>query len=65
MAERKPEFPEPGDLVIATIETVTYYGAYAKRDEFGRIGVLHLSEICSSCVNVSKAGGQGAFGREK
>ena len=30
MAERKPEWPKAGDLVIATIETVTDYGAYAE-----------------------------------
>ena len=30
MAERKPEWPVAGDLVIATIERVTDYGAYAK-----------------------------------
>ncbi|MGA3288795.1 MAG: hypothetical protein ABSD42_00950 [Candidatus Bathyarchaeia archaeon] len=29
MAERKSEWPEAGDLGIATIETVTDYGAYA------------------------------------
>jgi translation initiation factor 2 alpha subunit (eIF-2alpha) len=26
MVERKPEWPEAGDLVIATIEMVTGYG---------------------------------------
>ncbi len=50
MAERKPEYPEPGDLVIATIETVTDYGAYAKLDEYGKRGLLHVSEISSSWI---------------
>ncbi len=50
MAERKPDYPEPGDLVIATIETVTDYGAYAKLDEFGKRGLLHVSEISSSWI---------------
>jgi translation initiation factor 2 subunit 1 len=50
MSERKPEYPEPGDLVIATIETVTDYGAYAKLDEYGKRGLLHVSEISSSWI---------------
>lgn len=50
MAERKPEFPEAGDLVIATIETVTDYGAYAKLDEYNKRGLLHVSEISSSWI---------------
>lgn len=50
MAERKPEYPEPGDLVIATIETVTDYGAYARLDEYGKRGLLHVSEISSSWI---------------
>src|SRR5512142_97816 len=50
MAERKPEWPEVGDLVIATIETVTDYGAYAKLDEFDKRGLLHVSEISSSLI---------------
>jgi translation initiation factor 2 subunit 1 len=50
MAERKPEWPEVGDLVIATIETVTDYGAYAKLDEYGKRGLLHVSEISSSWI---------------
>lgn len=50
MAERKPQWPETGDLVIATIETVTDYGAYAKLDEFDKRGLLHVSEISSSWI---------------
>jgi translation initiation factor 2 subunit 1 len=50
MAERKPEYPEPGDLIIATIETVTDYGAYAKLDEYNKRGLLHVSEISSSWI---------------
>lgn len=50
MVERKPEWPEVGDLVIATIETVTDYGAYAKLDEYGKRGLLHVSEISSSWI---------------
>jgi translation initiation factor 2 subunit 1 len=50
MAERKPQYPEVGDLVIATIETVTDYGAYAKLDEYDKRGLLHVSEISSSWI---------------
>lgn len=50
MAERKPEWPEVGDLVIATIESVTTYGAYAKLDEYNKQGLLHVSEISSSWI---------------
>ncbi len=71
MAERKPEWPEAGDLVIATIETVTDYGAYAKLDEYRKSGLLAVSEISSGKIteniisNVTKSGGQGTFRREK
>jgi translation initiation factor 2 subunit 1 len=50
MAERKPQWPETGDLIIATIETVTDYGAYAKLDEYEKRGLLHVSEISSSWI---------------
>jgi translation initiation factor 2 subunit 1 len=50
MAERKSEWPESGDLVIVTIESVTDYGAYAKLDEFNKRGLLHVSEISSSWI---------------
>ncbi len=38
MAESKPQQPEVGDLVIATIEPVTNYGTYTKQ------GLLHTSK---------------------
>lgn len=50
MAERKPQWPEVGDLAIATIETVTDFGAYAKLDEYEKRGLLHVSEISSSWI---------------
>jgi translation initiation factor 2 subunit 1 len=50
MAARKPEWPEPGDLVIATVQTVTDFGAYAKLDEYDKRGLLHRSEISSSWI---------------
>jgi translation initiation factor 2 subunit 1 len=50
MAERKPQWPEVGDLVIATIETVTDYGAYVNLGEYDKRGLLHVSAILSSWV---------------
>ena len=52
MAERKLEWPERGDLVIATIESITTYGAYAKLDEYDRKALLHISEISSSWIRI-------------
>ena len=50
MAAKKPEWPEVGDLVVATIQTVTDYGAYVKLDEYDQKGLLHVSEISSSWI---------------
>jgi translation initiation factor 2 subunit 1 len=50
MTERKPQWPEIGDLVIATIESVTDYGAYVNLDEYDKRGLLHVSEISSSWI---------------
>jgi len=50
MSEHKPEWPEYGDLVIATIEKVVDYGAYANLEEYNRQGLLHISEIASGRV---------------
>lgn len=50
MEAEKQQWPEPGDLVIATIDAVTDYGAYAKLDEYNKKGLLHVSEISSSWI---------------
>ena len=50
MSEHKPQWPEPGDLVIATIASVMDYGAYANLDEYHRRGFLHISEISSARI---------------
>ena len=50
MAERRVEWPERGDLVIATIDSITTYGAYVELEEYGKKGLLHVSEISSSWI---------------
>ncbi len=43
-------WPESGDLVIATINTVMVYGVYANLDEYNKRGFLHVSEISSTRI---------------
>lgn len=50
MSLKKQEWPEPGDLIIATVDSVTDYGAYVKLDEYDKRGLLHVSEISSSWI---------------
>jgi translation initiation factor 2 subunit 1 len=50
MSVKKAEWPEAGDLVIASIEKVTNYGAYVFLDEYGKEGLLHISEVSSGWV---------------
>ena len=45
------EWPEVGELVIGTVETIMEYGAYIRLDEYdGKRGFVHVSEISSSWV---------------
>jgi len=50
MTPKKQEWPEVGDLVLATVESVTDYGAYVNLDEFDKRGLLHISEVSSSWI---------------
>jgi translation initiation factor 2 subunit 1 len=46
-----PEYPEVGDLVVATVTRVVDYGAYVKLDEYDGVeGLIHISEIASTYV---------------
>lgn len=47
---RKAEWPEVGELVVATVERIADYGAYAVLDEYDKEGLLHISEISSTWV---------------
>jgi translation initiation factor 2 subunit 1 len=50
MSEQKLEWPEPGDLIVATVKTVMDYGVYANLDEYNKRGFLHISEISSARI---------------
>ncbi len=47
---RKEEWPEIGELVIATVSRITDFGAYVSLDEYEKEGFLHVSEISSRWV---------------
>ena len=44
------DWPEVGELVIATVERIVDYGVYVRLDEYEKEGFLHISEISSSWV---------------
>ncbi|UCC33281.1 MAG: translation initiation factor IF-2 subunit alpha [Candidatus Bathyarchaeota archaeon] len=50
MTSERVEWPETGELVVATVNRITGYGAYVMLDEYGREGLLHISEISSTWV---------------
>jgi len=50
MATKKAEWPEPGDLVLGSVQKITDYGAYVLLDEYQKEGLLHVSEVSSGWV---------------
>jgi len=47
---RREEWPEVGELVVASANRITSYGVYVVLDEYKKEGFLHISEISSSWV---------------
>ncbi|MCW4021363.1 MAG: translation initiation factor IF-2 subunit alpha [Candidatus Bathyarchaeota archaeon] len=47
---REDEWPEIGELVVASVNRITHYGVYVMLDEYEKEGFLHVSEISSSWV---------------
>lgn len=51
MVLKRADWPEVGDLVVATVTQVTSYGAYASLNEYeDKPGLLHISEISARWV---------------
>jgi translation initiation factor 2 subunit 1 len=42
---KKDGFPEEGDLVFATVTNVQYNSVFVKIEEYGRQGLIHISEV--------------------
>jgi len=47
---KKDEWPEVGELVVASVDKIMDYGVYVMLDEYEKEGFLHISEISSSWV---------------
>lgn len=45
------EWPEEGELVVATVKKVRDYGAFVRLEEYkGKEGFIHISEVSSGWV---------------
>jgi len=42
---KKEGFPEEDELVLCTVTGVQYHSVFVKLDEYGRTGLIHISEI--------------------
>lgn len=51
MSKRRYDFPEEGELVIATVTKIKPYGAFVSLDEYvGKEGMVHISEVSTKWV---------------
>lgn len=51
MVRRKENFPREGELIIGTVKNVNPYSAFIKLDEYGKEGMVHISEIAKKWIN--------------
>lgn len=45
MLFQKQGFPEEGELVLCTVTNVQYNSVFAKLDDYGKTGMIHISEV--------------------
>ena len=51
MSSTRPQLPQIGELVVASVKRIEGYGAYVSLDEYdGREAFMHISEISSTWV---------------
>ena len=42
---KKNDFPEEDELVLCTVTNIFHHGAFVNVEEYGRSGMIHISEI--------------------
>ncbi len=48
---RTAEYPEEGDLVVCTVQTVKDFGAFVSLDEYGgKEGFIHIAEVATGWI---------------
>ena len=45
MLLQKEGFPEEDEFVLCTVNNVHYHSVFVKLDEYGKTGLIHISEI--------------------
>lgn len=45
MINKKTGMPEEGELVLCTVSKIMYHSVFANLDEYGKSGMIHISEI--------------------
>ena len=45
MLLRKKGYPEEGEFVLSTVTNIQYHSVFVKLDEYGKSGMIHISEI--------------------
>jgi len=45
MLFKKQGFPEEGELILCTVTSVQYHSVFVELDEYGKGGLIHISEI--------------------
>ena len=49
--QRAEEFPEEGELIIGTVQTVKNYGAFVILDEYeNKEGFIHITEVATGWI---------------